>query len=147
MILLNIFAVSLLCHFCVYFYELMFFCLFKYLLTLFQIYLFMWLLQVLVAAIWDLVPWPAIKPSPPALGVQSLSHWTTREVPNVCNSCLDVGYSFAVSKEMSLFCLDSPSLFCKIWPSKYKIIFLLTLSYKFLYKGRYFPFLSGHTMF
>ena len=28
-----------------------------------------------------LVPWPVIKPSPPALGVQSLSHWTTREVP------------------------------------------------------------------
>ena len=30
---------------------------------------------------WDLVPWPGIKPAPPALGVQSLNHWTTREVP------------------------------------------------------------------
>ena len=30
---------------------------------------------------WDLVPWAGIKPSPPALGVWSLSHWTTREVP------------------------------------------------------------------
>ena len=28
---------------------------------------------------WDLVPWPGIKL--PALGVRSLSHWTTREVP------------------------------------------------------------------
>ena len=31
---------------------------------------------------WDLVPWPGIEPGPPALGEQSLSHWTTREVPS-----------------------------------------------------------------
>ena len=30
---------------------------------------------------WDLVPWPGIEPGPPALGAQSLSHWTTREAP------------------------------------------------------------------
>ena len=30
---------------------------------------------------WDLVPWPGIKPGPLALRQQSLSHWTTREVP------------------------------------------------------------------
>ena len=30
---------------------------------------------------WDLVPQPGIEPRPPALGGQSLSHWTTREVP------------------------------------------------------------------
>ena len=29
----------------------------------------------------DLVPWLKIKPRPPALWAQSLSHWTTREVP------------------------------------------------------------------
>ena len=29
----------------------------------------------------DLAPCPGIEPRPPALGVQSLSHWTTREVP------------------------------------------------------------------
>ena len=29
----------------------------------------------------DLVPWPGIKPGPPALGAQSLNFWTTREVP------------------------------------------------------------------
>ena len=28
----------------------------------------------------DLVPWPGIKPRPPALGAQSLSHWTTWEL-------------------------------------------------------------------
>ena len=51
-------------------------------------YLLIWLCWVLVAAweifsseMWDLVPWPGIEPRPPALGAQSLSHWTTREVP------------------------------------------------------------------
>ena len=30
-----------------------------------------------------LVPWPGIKPVPPAMEAQSLNHWTTREVPNL----------------------------------------------------------------
>ena len=29
---------------------------------------------------WDLAPWPGMEPGPPALGVQSLSHWTTGDV-------------------------------------------------------------------
>ena len=29
---------------------------------------------------WDLVPRPGIKPGPPAVRVQSVSHWTTRKV-------------------------------------------------------------------
>ena len=37
---------------------------------------------------WDLVPGSGIEPGSPALGVRSLSHWTTREVPNVCFYCL-----------------------------------------------------------
>ena len=32
---------------------------------------------------WNLVPWPGMKPGPPALRVWSVSHWTTREVPKV----------------------------------------------------------------
>ena len=32
-------------------------------------------------SMWDLVPWPGIKPRPPALGTQNLSHWTTWEIP------------------------------------------------------------------
>ena len=36
--------------------------------------------RTLSCGIWDLVPWPGIKPKPPALGARSLSHWTTREV-------------------------------------------------------------------
>ena len=31
--------------------------------------------------IWDLVLWPGMEPGPPALGVLSLSHWTTRKDP------------------------------------------------------------------
>ena len=44
-------------------------------------YIFIWLHWVLVAACGDIVPWPRIKPGPPALGMCSLNHWTTREVP------------------------------------------------------------------
>ena len=35
-------------------------------------------MQTLSCSMWDLVPWPGIKPGPPALGAQSLSHWTTK---------------------------------------------------------------------
>ena len=38
--------------------------------------------EIFVAAcVWDIVPRPGIEPGPPALGVRSLTHWTTREVP------------------------------------------------------------------
>ena len=36
---------------------------------------------LVAACLWDLVPRPGIEPGPPALGAQSLTHWTTREVP------------------------------------------------------------------
>ena len=55
---------------------------------LFFLYLFICLCRGFVATcglfswgMWDLVPRPGIEPGPPALGMQSLSHWTTREVP------------------------------------------------------------------
>ena len=45
-------------------------------------YLFMYLaVPGLSCSMWNLVPWPAIKPRPSALGARSLSHWTSREVP------------------------------------------------------------------
>ena len=66
----------------------------KYLLVcLFNIHLFISLCRVLAAAcgifswgmrtlsrMWDLVPQPGVEPMLTSLGVQSLSHWTTREV-------------------------------------------------------------------
>ena len=36
---------------------------------------------LVMACLWDLVPQPGIKAGAPALGAQSLTHWTTREVP------------------------------------------------------------------
>ena len=36
---------------------------------------------VFSCSMWDLVPYPRIKPRPPAFGVPSVSPWTTREVP------------------------------------------------------------------
>ena len=49
-------------------------------------------LQTLSCGMWDLVPWPEIKPGPPALGAQNLNHWTTVEVPS-WNSlgCFQIG--------------------------------------------------------
>ena len=35
---------------------------------------------VVVKPCGTLVPWPGVEPVLPALGVQSLKHWTTREV-------------------------------------------------------------------
>ena len=42
-------------------------------------FFFFWLCY---AAFRVLVPWPGIKPLPPALRAQSLNHWTAREVSN-----------------------------------------------------------------
>ena len=45
-------------------------------------YLFTCLAVLSVSCVlWYLIPWPGIKPRCSALGVWSLSHWTTREVP------------------------------------------------------------------
>ena len=35
----------------------------------------------LICGIQDLIPFTGMEPGPPALGVMSLSHWTSREVP------------------------------------------------------------------
>ena len=50
------------------------------LLLLLFIYIYLAALG-LSCGMWDLVLWPGIEPGPPALGMQSLSQWITREVP------------------------------------------------------------------
>ena len=57
---------------------------------------------------WNLAPWPGIKPGPPALGVQGLNHWTTREVPG--HRFLDLDEEGG--QELSTVYLGHPSL----WP-------------------------------
>ena len=39
-----------------------------------------------------LVPWPGIKPEPPAVGAQSRNPWTSREVTSLCNLILHIAY-------------------------------------------------------
>ena len=52
---------------------------------IFNIYLAVWGvscgMQILSYSRWNLVPWPKLNLGCPALGMQSLSHWTTRDVP------------------------------------------------------------------
>ena len=36
-------------------------------------------MQYLSCGMWDLVPWPGIKPGPPAWGAWDLSHWITKK--------------------------------------------------------------------
>ena len=38
-------------------------------------------MRTLSCSMWYLVPWQGMKLRPPAVGAQSLSHWTTKEVP------------------------------------------------------------------
>ena len=87
----------------------------------FSSYLFIWLHQVLVVACrifsygiqtlscgkCELVLWPWIKPSTPALGVWSLSHWTTREVPL---EVLQFYFSVCLSYWHCNFCITITSL-------------------------------------
>ena len=41
----------------------------------------MWHAGSLSRTMWDLAPWPGIEPGSAILGVESLSHWTSRKVP------------------------------------------------------------------
>ena len=54
---------------------------------------------VLNRGMWNLVPWPGIESRPPALGMQSLSHWTTR--------VLTLNYCFLTAFLSFLHSLDS----------------------------------------
>ena len=38
-------------------------------------------MHTLIYGMWGLVPCPGIEPGPPALGEQTLSHWSISEVP------------------------------------------------------------------
>ena len=51
-------------------------------------------------SMWDTAPRPGIEPGPPALAAQSLSHWTTREVPRIL--------TFILGKQI----LESAVCFC-----------------------------------
>ena len=50
-------------------------------------FLFLFLAVLSLSCMQDLIPWPGMEPGPPALEVQSLSYWTTREVPCMIFKC------------------------------------------------------------
>ena len=53
-----------------------------------QIFSLPWSMQTLNCVVWDIVHRPGMEPRPPALGAQSLSHWTTREVCHPAAICI-----------------------------------------------------------
>ena len=72
--------------------------------------------------IWDLVPWPGIKPRFLALGASSLSHWTIREVPRLYISTHVLGLLILLAgqKQFQVWCKpikDQPHLRSSLFPS------------------------------
>ena len=57
--------------------------------------------ELFSCSIWDLVPWPGKEPWPLAFGAQTLSHWTTRNVPNGLNKLFSATFIWACL----LFCM------------------------------------------
>ena len=79
--------------------------------VIFCLILFLYLAALSLSCnMWDLVPWPRIKPWSPILGAQSLSHWTTREVPPcyVINACHQVSPASRGGEMGSTFCWKGP---------------------------------------
>ena len=70
----------------------------------------------LSCGIWNLVPWPGIKPRPPALGVLSLNHWTTWEIPILCSYFLHLWQALC-------FAMFSDSPFISIFPLSPSLLF------------------------
>ena len=66
--------------------------------------------------IWELGPWPGIDIRPPALGVWSLSHWTSREVQTSLEPlsfyCLNRSYGIEFCKTALYLCKCSVSFRC-----------------------------------
>ena len=61
---------------------------------------------------WDLVPWPGVEPQSPVLGVWSLSHWATREVPGqiIFDKSVKVfQWERTIFQQMMLGKLDTPT--------------------------------------
>ena len=88
-------------------------------------------MQILSCAMWDLTPWPGLEPGPPTLGVWSLSHWITREVPNQLKkkiyiyilSCMGCLYILDINPLLVISCAN---IFCHLTGS---LLILLMASF------------------
>ena len=72
--------------------------------VLFFKYNFIYFLAV-PCGVWDLVPPPGMEPKPPAVEVQHLNHWTSREVPPL--PCYEYPCTPASQPLLPLFCFFS----------------------------------------
>ena len=74
--------------------------------------------------IWDIVPWPGVKPRSPALGLWSLSHQTTREA-----SCSLLGWGlYLVDLTVLPFYLYKKKYFLGTWNTDSWIYLLWTVT-------------------
>ena len=112
-------------------------------------------IRALSCSLWDMVSWPGIKSGPPELGVWSLSHWTTREVPVIAfipeNDRLLISWlqlpSTVIlepkkikSATVSIF---SPSICHEAMGSDAMILVFWMLSFKSAFKKKKIPFQIG----
>ena len=76
----------------------------------------------LIWGMWDLIPWPGIEPSFPALGAWSLSHWTTREIPVCRNFSRARSPSMAHMGTLSSALPSSPSRLPRCYENKQELV-------------------------
>ena len=100
--------------------------------------------RTLSCSMWDLVPWPGIKPGSPALGVWSLSHWTTRDVPELFKERLPANFILFCDLPLMSFIQFSTEVFVssvilleKGLPVFHLWYFLASRSFEFLHNKIY----------
>ena len=79
-------------------------------------------------SMWDLVPWPEIEPRSSPLGAQSLSHWTSREVPKLNSLCQCKLSDWESLKSLRVFIFPFPDFFHI--PSMVRCILTFLLAHK-----------------
>ena len=74
----------------------------------------LWHVGSFSCAMWDLVPRPGIEHGPPALGAQSVNHWTTREAPGIL-------LKYKLLKRRNHFFLVLFGDFSTLWTPRYYV--------------------------
>ena len=75
-------------------------------------------MQTHSCGMWDLSPWPGIKPEPPAPGTRSVNHWASREVLGLAFPKAHVSRAGAVGWTKADRCLHFPSTWESLQPRR-----------------------------